>query len=184
MGEKAEIWKDVEGYEGKYQVSNKGKVKSLERVVIRGDGKPFSVRERYLRGSKDTKGYYQVELREAGNRDIRFIHRLVADAFIEKQDGKTQINHIDGDKTNNSSDNLEWVTCEENIRHAWNHGLARTNCGEEHGNSKLTIEAVKYIREHYKPRDREFGQRALARKFGVTQHPIMMVIKERTWKNV
>ena len=99
-----EIWKDIKDYEGLYQVSNLGRVKS-------------SYTNRGLTGYKDTCGYLLVGLYKNNIRSSKKIHRLVAQAFIPNPDNKSQVNHIDEDKTNNNVSNLEWVTAKENLNH-------------------------------------------------------------------
>ena len=99
-----EIWKDIEGYEELYQVSNFGRVK---RVTT----------GRILKGGKNTSGYIQIYLYKQGIRDVNRIHRIVAQSFIPNPENKPEINHIDEDKTNNRVDNLEWVTKKENTNH-------------------------------------------------------------------
>lgn len=120
-----EIWKDIDGYEGLYQVSNMGRVKSLERtrnMNLPSHKKPAPVSERILTFGKSL-GYRSVTLAKCGvNKHFR-VHKLVALAFIPNPDNKTQINHKDGDKHNNRVDNLEWVTPKENQRHAIKLGL-------------------------------------------------------------
>lgn len=106
-----EIWKDIKGYEGKYQVSNLGNVKSLERF----DKYNRYVKEKILIPRKHTGGYLRVGL----SRKDFYIHRLVAEAFIPNLKNKKYINHIDGDKTNNNINNLEWCTANENMQHAY-----------------------------------------------------------------
>lgn len=179
-----EIWKDIKGYEGYYQVSNTGKIKTLEHNIIRHNGKRLTIKEKILNGSKDTKGYLQVELKKDGKRNIKFIHRLVAETFIENPNNKLQVNHINGDKSNNGIDNLEWVTCSENIHHAWKNGLNKPIKGEAHGNHKLTDDEVRYIKEHYKPYDRKYGINALARKFQVSTCPIDRIVNGKGWKHI
>lgn len=179
-----EVWKSIDGFEGLYEISNLGRVKTCQHVIMRKRGRAYPVPERIIKGSCDTKGYYQVELKKDGKRNIRFIHRLVAEAFIENPEGKKQVNHKDGDKTNNMAENLEWVTCLENIRHAWEHGLNKPIKGENHGNHVLTEDAVRYIRKNYIPRDKEFGLTALAKRFGVTTYPVYNVLRGKGWKHV
>ena len=104
-----EIWKDIEEYEGLYQVSNLGRVKRLK-------GKYVSV-ERILKLCRHTDGYLQVGLCKNGKRKTHKIHRLVAQAFIPNLEKKLEINHIDEDKTNNNVNNLEWSTRKENCNH-------------------------------------------------------------------
>ena len=98
-----EIWRDIDGYEGLYQVSNKGRVKSLKY------GK-----ERILRPGWKTGGYLFVILCKNGNQSKQRIHRLVAQAFIPNPNNKPQVNHLDENKKNNCVDNLEWATAKEN----------------------------------------------------------------------
>lgn len=105
-----EIWKDVVGYEGSYMVSNLGNVKSLN---WRGLG---IAKNLYLK--KHNKGYLQVELAKNGSKKMITVHRLVATAFIENPNGLPQVNHMDEDKTNNRSDNLEWCDQRYNIRYS------------------------------------------------------------------
>ena len=103
-----EIWKDVVGWEGLYQVSNLGRVKSLPWV---GHHKNDIIMKMFGNGT----GYLTVMLYKPAKKKL--VHRLVAEAFIPRPDGKAQINHIDGNKTNNRVDNLEWCTQSENMRH-------------------------------------------------------------------
>lgn len=118
-----EIWKDIDGYEGYYRISNLGRVKSLCRAILRGKN-PMKIKERILTPSLNTCGYFQVDLRKGKEkRKQHRNHRLVADAFIQKIEGKDYVNHKDGCKTNNRLENLEWCTFSENIKHAYDIGL-------------------------------------------------------------
>lgn len=110
MDNNKEIWKDIEGFNGDYQVSSWGRVKSCERVVMRRDGKPYPIRERILQGIKHKKGYIQVGLYKDGKLTIEKVHRLVAIAFLDNPHGYPEVNHRDEDKTNNRVDNLEYCT--------------------------------------------------------------------------
>lgn len=118
------IWKDVPGYEGQYQVSSCGKVKSLDRTVTRTDGRVRRLRGKILQDkSISYKGYRKTILFSENKQKVVETHRLVALAFIEKPEGKSQVNHKDGNKLNNDVSNLEWVTPLENTRHAIQMGL-------------------------------------------------------------
>ena len=114
-----EIWKPIEGYEGLYEVSNLGRVKSLERYV----GKRHHIKEKYLTNDVNQKGYCRVLLSMNGKAKHYAVHRLVAEAFIPNKQNKPQINHIDGNKANNCATNLEWCTASENLIHARLKGL-------------------------------------------------------------
>lgn len=119
-----EIWKDISGYEGLYQISNFGRVKSLPRVRI-GNGTPYLTKEKILgKGIGATRGYCRVTLcKEPNNQKMFYIHRLVAMAFVSKIEGKDVVNHINGIRTDNRAENLEWTTIEENLQHALDNSL-------------------------------------------------------------
>ena len=117
-----EIWKDIEGYEGLYQVSNFGNVKSVKRVVKRANSTNLSVKERLLKERPNHKGYKMVSLSKNGKGKFCTIHRLVAKAFIPNPQNLPQVNHKDEDKMNNHADNLEWCTNKYNIN--YNNGAA------------------------------------------------------------
>lgn len=111
-----EIWKDIKGYEGLYQVSNTGKVKSLERKVKHWQGGYLTKKEIVLKSSI-SKGYLVISLYKNGIQIRKYIHRLVAEAFIPNPDNLPQINHIDENKMNNCVENLEWCTAEFNVNY-------------------------------------------------------------------
>ena len=112
-----EIWKDIKGYEGKYMVSNTGKVKSLERTVWYNGGY-YKKSEKTLKGYDNGKGYLRVELCKDGKRKWYRINRLVAQAFLPNPYNLPEVNHIDQDKYNNCVDNLEWCTTQYNIEYS------------------------------------------------------------------
>jgi hypothetical protein len=117
-----EIWRDIQGYEGYYQVSNYGRVKSLERYVCAGSGNRYR-QEMLLKVSPRGSGYVGTILHEHSIKTNFSVHRLVAQAFISNPKNKPCINHKDGNKLNNNVSNLEWVTYKENTAHAWKFGL-------------------------------------------------------------
>lgn len=109
-----EIWKDIEGYEGLYQVSNQGRVKSLERDYVAGNGGIRHIEEHYLQQTKTQKGYLRVTLLKNGARSSKQVHRLVAETFIPNPENKPQVDHIDGNKQSNVVSNLRFATNREN----------------------------------------------------------------------
>lgn len=113
-----EIWKDIPGYEGYYQVSNYSRIKSLARVVSRGNNK-LNLKEKILNPSKNTSGYFQITLSKNKVEKSYQIHRLCLAVFCGISLYRNEVNHIDGDISNNYIDNLEWVNrIENNCHHA------------------------------------------------------------------
>jgi hypothetical protein len=132
----AEIWRDVVGYEGLYQVSNLGNIKANKRLVVSPRGYR-TARERLL-AQANSGGYKLVMLCREGVRTNRSSHRIVAEAFISNPENKPDVNHKDGNKSNNRVDNLEWNTSSENNRHAFRTGLKLPVKGEKHHHSKIS----------------------------------------------
>lgn len=112
--EEKEVWRDVVGYEGLYQVSNIGRVKSLQRIIHLTNGKILTIKERIKNISCNNKGYLMATLCKGGICGKYLVHRLVAQAFIPNPQNKPDIDHIDTDKSNNIVGNLKWVTPKEN----------------------------------------------------------------------
>jgi thymidylate kinase len=118
-----EVWKDINGYEGLYQVSNMGKVRSLDRITKNGQNSTYLLKGKNKKLILKDNGYLTVSLYKDGKEKNKKVHRLVADAFIPAVDGKNIVNHINGDKTDNVATNLEWSTHTDNLQHAWDIGL-------------------------------------------------------------
>ncbi|WP_025846601.1 NUMOD4 domain-containing protein [Paenibacillus ehimensis] len=174
MNGENEIWRDIRGFENKYQISSYGRVRRIEGYdqVRRKSGLLFlrPRKGRVLKGCKHTGGYLTVQLGRGGR---RYIHRLVAEAFIPNPLGKPSVNHKDGCKENNSVENLEWATYSENQFHAKETGLAPL--AEAHPQSKLSNIDVQFIREHYRPFDPVLGAKALGNRFGVAKSIISRI---------
>ena len=107
------------------------------------------------------------------------VHRLVAMLFIPNPENKPQVNHIDGDKTNNCVENLEWVTNSENREHAVENNLIAKG---DRLSKKLTSEMAEAIRQEYIPRSKDRNQYSLAAKYGVSHALIMKIINGKCWK--
>ena len=163
-----EIWKNIDGYGGIYQVSNLGRVKSFHRKT------PI-----ILKPMVSHKGYLRVELHYNNIRELRSIHRLVMETFNPNDEG-LQINYIDGDKTNNRLDNLEWCTGSDNVLHAFACGLRTPKYGEEHWDCKWPNEDVKEIKNLY----RTIGSYALAKRYGVDATTIQKIVNGKFRRNV
>ena len=138
-----EIWKDVEGYEGFYQVSNLGRVRSLDRQIYnkgnKGSNKFSKYKGRVLSQGKKKKGYLSVSLTKNCKSKSFPVHRLVAKAFIPNPNNLLQINHKDEDKANNKVENLEWCDNKYNV----NYGSWREKQSKAHTNSKWTSKMVR-----------------------------------------
>ncbi|MGG0891665.1 NUMOD4 domain-containing protein [Cytobacillus horneckiae] len=119
-----EVWKDIPGYEGEYQASNLGRVKSLPRLIKRKGVRGNQLRKgKVLSSCIDTRGYVSVKLYKGNRCKTINVHRLVCLAFIPSEDVGLHVNHKDGDRTNNNVENLEWCTRRENVLHAIKHNL-------------------------------------------------------------
>lgn len=115
-----EIWKDVKGYKGFYQISNLGNIRCCQRIDKIGRHKKSKI----LKLDKQYDGYLKICLHKSCKQKKVMIHRLVAEAFIPNPENKPEVNHINGKKDDNRVENLEWVTRKENMKHAFNTGLA------------------------------------------------------------
>lgn len=146
-----EVWKDIEGYEGLYQVSSWGRVRSVFRYY------------KILRGLKTTNGYLRVALCKNGKTKFHSVHRVVAQAFIPNPQNKPQVNHIDENKDNNHVENLEWCTAKENT----NHGTHNLRVSKTKSKPIICIETgIEY-----------YGTCECARQMGLHQSVITHVLK-------
>jgi hypothetical protein len=173
MAKIKEIWKDIPNYEGMYQISNLGRVKSLSREVFHGNGKRFCD-ETIMKPKLETTGYFSICLRKDRASKTIKIHRLIAMLFIDNPQNKATVNHINGIKTDNRIENLEWCTIQENIQHAISTGLKRTAKGEKHGQSKLLDSDIEYIKNNY---IKHKNSKQLSQMFGITYGYVSMIAK-------
>jgi hypothetical protein len=171
-----EIWKDIEGYEGYYQISNLARVKSLSRSIIRANGNIYNISEKFLNMGLNKDGYARVALSKNSKQTFMFIHRLVATYFIPNPDSKLEVNHKNGIKSDNSIQNLEWVSPSENVQHGYNIGLSKI--GEDRYNSKLTNSDIVTIRNS------NLKQKELSEIYNVSQPVISRIISGITWKHL
>lgn len=114
----SEEWKDINGYEGIYQVSSFGRIKSLPRKVIKSNGRTHTVNESIRKPHETKDGYLRIRLSNGENAKSLLIHRIVAEHFIENINSKLEVNHLDEDKKNNHVTNLEWCTRQENMEYS------------------------------------------------------------------
>ena len=176
-----EEWKPIKEYEGLYEVSSRGRVKRLGRIVTDSLGRERLIKEIMLTPQVNIKtGYVYIHIGKREQRRLVSLHRLVAKAFIPKEEGKPYVNHIDGDKENNNVENLEWVTAQENTQHAYEKGLLK-NYGEGNGASVLTDEQAKRIRVLY--RQKSYTQDELAELYGVSQGTVSYIVRNISYVN-
>lgn len=175
---KKEKWKPVRGYEGLYEISSEGRVKSLDKMRISGRYKILmKYNERILKPGRNAQGYLKVDLSKNGKSRTFRVNRLVLTAFKGVSD--LEGNHIDGDKENNRLENLEYATRSQNQLHAYRTGL-QSRKGEKHHLAKLNNAIVKNIRENkYGLTAKEF-----AACLGVGYKTICNVINKTAWRHI
>jgi hypothetical protein len=171
-----EIWKDIIGYFGLYQISNLGNIKSLERY--RYNNLKYLQKEKHLSLIKNVYGYLQVNLCKYGKIKIFKVHRLVACAFISNPENKPEINHKNGIKIDNRVENLEWCTRSENEIHSYENGFQNQK-GEKNNNVKLTQIQVNQIRSKYIPY--KYSSFKLADEYNISQQNIINIINKKIW---
>lgn len=168
-----ENWKPIKGYEGLYEISDTGKVKSLAKGIV-------------LSLNRLTKcGYRKASLSKDGKAKENRIHRLVALHFIPNTDDKETVNHKDGNKLNNHVDNLEWSTRTEQVVHSYQLGLKKGHKGSTNAQSKLTDEQVREIKSLYAVQGvGGLSSTKLAKIYGVTHRVILLIVNNESYKNV
>lgn len=173
-----ERWVWIKGYEGHYQISNYGRIKSYKNG-------PHGLRTKvkFLTPAIATRGYYFNYLCLCGKPKAFRINRLVAEHFIPNPENKLQVNHLDGNKLNNLYTNLEWVTQSENIQHAINvlH-IQFGDKGENHSNHKLTNKQVKEIRDLYKAKI--YTYKTMGKLYGISTSNIKNIVCNKIWKEI
>jgi len=169
METQIEIWKDIQGYAGIYQVSNIGNVKNTTDIKM-------------LKPQKATNGYRHVYLSAFGKAIKFFIHRLVASAFIPNPENKKTVNHINGIKHDNRVENLEWNTHSENIKHAFNTGLHVPTPlkGDKNGMAKLSEAHVIEIRTL----SGKLSVNKIAEQFNTPASTIYKILNRETWQHI
>lgn len=169
-----EVWKDIDEFLGKYKISNMGRVKSVERVIFKSNGRKQTVKGKLVSIWNDKQGYERVTLYDNNKPHVRYVHRLVGIQFIDNPESKETINHKDCNKVNNKLTNLEWSTHRENINHAIDNGLRNTERneksykrmrGENNPSAKLTDHQVMEIRNK---RGQGYTLKQLAKEYGLS----------------
>lgn len=183
-----EVWKDIKYYEGIYQVSNFGNVKSLDREVAPNNRVPYWRKGKICKQSKSNLGYMTVGFTVNNKQVNKYVHRLVAEAFITNMNDYPQVNHIDCDKTNNRMYNLEWCTNSQNQIHASKNGLNKlhlhrvVHSGEKNGRALLTKEQVLEIKQKYIPY--KYSAKKLSKEYNVSESCITHILNNTSWKEI
>lgn len=171
-----EIWKDIENFEGLYRISSFGKVESLSRSIKSPNG--FRTMKGRILAPRYTHGYIHVQLCKHGNNYNFYVHSLVANTFLSKENCNLVVNHKDGNKQNNNVSNLEWITQKQNIHHAIETGLTKIS-GENSHFHKLNKEEVLNIRKLFSEGN---SLLELATKFNVTKATTCRIVNNKIWK--
>jgi hypothetical protein len=174
--EKNERWRPVIGWEGLYEVSQFGRVRSISRWVTSFGGKKL-VEGRILARNVASTGYPQVMLCDSGRSRFVSVHRLVAESFV-LGDGPV-VRHLDGNRENNHADNLAWGSYADNERDKDLHG--RRPRGENHHYSKMTNGDIREIRSMHK---RGVSQVQIAKHIGISRGSVYNVISGKNWSHV
>jgi len=178
--ERTEVWKDVVGYEGIYQVSNNGRVRSMTRIVVDSIGIPRKYKGRILSQILNER-YYVVSLCHKGDQKNVGIHSLVLESFVgPRPEGMEACHFPDRDVTNNRLENLRWDTHLANQQDKIIHGTSSK--GEKNCKAKVTEDIVRKIRSEYIPGITPRKQ--LAEKYGIHRDSISAIVKKRTWSHV
>lgn len=169
------IWKDIPGQEGRYQASDTGQIRSVSRVVFCKNGTNKTVRGRVLKQTPSTKGYLRVSFKEGVK---TYVHHIIMLTFVGPRPEGMYINHIDGNKTNNSVSNLEYCTPTANAQHAVRTGLARI--GERHSGAVLTNQQVAEIKQRGKYDTYE----NIGKDYGVDKSVISSIFHDYSWSHI
>jgi hypothetical protein len=177
-----EEWKDVKGFEGFYQISNLGRVRSLDRYV-NGTGKKTKqfIKGVILKAQKRKSGHLDVLLKKNGLEKRCWVHRLVASAFLSNINNLPIVNHIDSNPENNVVTNLEWCSQKHNIQHCVASGRFNARKGIEHKDCKLTENQVLEIRRLGEANKSYYS---IAKLYGISEAHAKNIIKRVNWKHL
>lgn len=179
----SEVWKPIAGYEGLYEASNLGRIRSVDRrrVFSRKDGE---VRTAFIKGRVLIPGfdgrrcYLHVGLHKDGKYITKNVHRIIASTFLPNPLNLPEVNHKDENKTNNAVDNLEW--CDHLYNNRYGKKLTASR-GEKNSQSKFNEETIREVRRVFIPRDPVYGLTPLAKKYGISVTHLCAILKRRRW---
>lgn len=179
-----ERWRPVVGWENDYQISDHGRIRSIDRLINDGKGGLRKMKGRILRGYVSAGGYHQINFFRNARYYPKLIHRLILEAFVGPCPEGMECCHNDTDKNNNVIGNLRWDTHSANINDTLRAGkkIGKSKPGETHHMSKLTDEKVRYIRAAFASGDKTYQE--LADELNVSKGAIAFVVRRVSWQHV
>ena len=175
-----EEWREIKGYEGYYEVSNIGNIRSIERYV---NSKNKSIAFKKAKSIKSSKrgDYISVKLSRENEEKTFSVHRLVALMFIPNPENKLEVNHIDGNKLNNFFSNLEWCTRSENEIHSYKNGLQSGRKGSKHHFTNLKEDDIIQM---FLDLNKGLTRKEISIKYGLSYSNTCKILKGRTWGHI
>lgn len=171
------IWKKIDW--ANYEVSSCGKVRSMYENIERTNGRNYERKSRILKPAKDNSGYLRVAFKHNGKLTTFKVHRIVAEAFLGKS--TLEIDHIDGNKLNNSIENLEWVTRSENVKRAFKIGLSKPLKGSANPCAKIDEIKALTIKTYLSS---GIGPIEISKIMGISKHIVKDISRNKTWKHL
>lgn len=170
-----ETWKEIPGYEGIYEASDLGRIRSVDRIRPHFRAGTRLLRGKVLRTNVHSNGYHSVCLADGASVKRYLVHRLIAAAFLTSDPGADHVDHIDSDRSNNAAVNLQWVSCKANNELTAARG--RSTFGEKNAQAKLTDDEVRAIRQTAR-----WGNfRRLANQYGVSVSTVSLIARGDRW---
>lgn len=175
-----EEWRAISGWEGRYEVSNLGRIRSLSRITIASNGRPRPVVGRILKLMVNPKGYHWVHL--GSDRNHTLVHIVMCEAFHGPKPEGHEVRHLNGNPSDNTLSNLKWGTKKENMADKNLHGTH--NKGERSATAKLTESIVREIREKLSEKTYRGQLADLGREYGISWRTIWDIREQRSWKDL
>jgi hypothetical protein len=181
-----EIWKPIKGYEGYYEVSNMGRIKSLSKSWVTGERWGVRTKEesflKFGLAKRQKTNYYRVVLCVDKAKLNKSVHRIVAEHFCDNPNNLNVVNHLNSNPLDNRADNLEWTTAKGNVLHSYTSGNRVSMSGIRNGNARLTESQVLEIRSLHAKGNIEHLD--LAEMYGIARSAITRIVNRQRWKHI